>query len=511
MQDTLVVNNSFCQLKGFPQEVYDSVDTILTYQNDIEAEKNQLFQKIKFLKPFTDSKSRQKLGYAKKQLKDLLASEFVHWLKGDTFPTGHLNIVKDVLAEIYPRYSFIDNRKRPEKRHNFYMREDLPPPRDYQAEMHKLGMREGRGVYVASVGSGKTLVFERLIRDLGVNSLIIVPSVALLTQWQNELEQYFGENNIYVLSSESLSPSKIRKMKKKPIRLVNIQALAALNKKEELTDILEDIEALFFDEIHHAASASYTNLLEHIDHIYHRYGGTGTFVRPDGRTLDMWGVLSTVLYTYSPERGIAEGYLTPIEVFEHELPGVAKKNYQKEFELNYGGEFKKDKNDNVILVKRNKIFLNKIHEIISKIEKPEAQILILVSRKEKTGEVIRDFLKEQGVKCSYISGDDEKDIVNQALKDFNAKKIRILIGSKVIGEGVDVRSTDALILATGGKSDIAVNQAVGRLIRLYAGKKIGHLHDFHFKDTCYQGKHWELRREIYRINFAPKKFHKRCT
>ena len=103
---------------------------------------------------------------------------------------------------------------------------------------------------------------------------------------------------------------------------------------------------------------------------------------------------------------------------------------------------------------------------------------------------------------AYVSGDDDKKHVTKALKDFNSKKTKILIGSSIIGEGIDIRSTEHLIMAQGGKSEIAVTQALGRLVRLFEGKKMGILHDFWFEDTKYMEKHLIERLDVYKKNFG---------
>jgi superfamily II DNA or RNA helicase len=88
------------------------------------------------------------------------------------------------------------------------------------------------------------------------------------------------------------------------------------------------------------------------------------------------------------------------------------------------------------------------------------------------------------------------------LAGFNNKDFRILIGSTIIGEGIDIRSSDHLIMAQGGKSEIAVTQAIGRVVRLFPGKKIGWLHDFSFEGTKYLQGHLVERIKVYENNFG---------
>lgn len=437
------------------------------------------------------------LGFNKKKLKDLEASEYVHYLKGTTFATGLLHIVEDVLEAIKQKYLKEDLRKVPEKKHEFILCKNFHEPRYYQSEAHGAAMRDGRGVIEAAVGSGKTDMAMRLIFELGVNTLIVVPSKALLDQWEPLLEEHFGRRQVIRLSAAELSASKLRKLKKRPIRLINIQSLAAARKKGIIQDLVGDLDMIIFDEFHHAGSKSFTDLLGDLEHIYHRFGFTGTFLRNDGKTLDLWGVLSTRLYSYPAYKAIEDGFLTPIEVRIHELEGIEKRHYQSEYSSNYCGSAKKNPEP----------LLRRIKKIVAEAKKDEP-ILILVNRKDKCGAVIHRYLLDNKFENTYISGDSKSKEIVKALADFNAGKIKILIGSQIIGEGINIKAAAHLILANGGKSEIAIVQATGRLVRLNQGKVIGILHDLNFKNTKYLEKHAKIREEILKRNFAPRKFEK---
>jgi superfamily II DNA or RNA helicase len=76
----------------------------------------------------------------------------------------------------------------------------------------------------------------------------------------------------------------------------------------------------------------------------------------------------------------------------------------------------------------------------------------------------------------------------------------------VIGEGIDVRSTDHLIMCQGGKSEITMVQAIGRAIRLFDGKLMAFIHDFRFEGTNYMIKHVDDRIDAYLRNFQCKVF-----
>lgn len=242
--------------------------------------------------------------------------------------------------------------------------------------------------------------------------------------------------------------------------------------------------------VSNSGSASFTNILPYLNHIYWRFGFTGTFIRNDSKSLDMWGFLSNKLYSYNAAKAINDGFLTPVEVYTYELGGIRSRSYPKEYNANYCGGAE---------------ILNKVLDIVSNIDTSK-QILILVNRKDKAGAVFHEMLNTHGISNAYISGDDSAEVIAETINSFNDKKVNILIGSSVISEGIDVRSTDHLILAQGQKSEIVIVQAIGRLVRLYENKNIGYIHDFNFIGTQYMEKHFKLRKDIIKRNFEPKKW-----
>lgn len=492
---TVTISNSYCSVSStIPHDVEQTIIKILTYQNDIQAEKANIFYRMKMLKKFgvkrkkdetleqARSRAKTQMSNYQKQLKDLEATEWVCWYQNRTFPTGHKNIVLDVLNAINADFEIIDKRIKP-KPYNIMPWNNKPfKPRYYQKDMIDLGMNEGRGVFESAVGTGKSLIMAYLTKKLSVNTLIVVPSRGLLQQIYNDFSIWFGTSAVQMIDSQKVRQGNDLKM----IRIVTVQSLAALQKSGDLGLLIDDIDALFLDEFHHAGSASYTNLLPEINHIYHRFGFTGTFLRNDNKILDLWGFLSNKLYSYPAWKAIEEGFLTPLTVITHNMIGKPKRQYQKEYDENYCG---------------NQDLLEKVRDIC--VQNSDDQILILVNKKDKSGKIIHEFLTALGIDNKYISGDDDKEIISETISDFNDLKIRVLIGSTVIGEGIDVRSTDHLIQCQGGKSEINCVQSTGRAVRLFKGKSMAYVHDFYFDGTKFMAKHWKARQDIFKRNFEP--------
>lgn len=474
----LIIQNSFSKIEGeISADVNQLLTQVMTYKNDIEAERGQLFYQMKNARR---NGNNQQFYALKAALTKLEKNEYVCLYKNNQFPTGLLNIAIEALNALNVQYETNDLRESPGE--TAILRWVNPPwdPRYYQNEMIDLGLKAGRGVFEAAVGSGKSLVMAYLIKKISCNSLIVVPSRGLSGQLYNDFSSWFGSQNV-----ELLDAAKIRKIKKpKAISIVTVQSLGSLVKSGEFAEFAKHIDALYVDEVHHAGASTYTSLLKDLEHVYYRYGFSGTFLRNDNKTLEMWSFLSNVLYQFPAHRAIQEGYLTPVQVLIHSMKGRPNIKYQTEYDNTYCA---------------NPELLEKVAEITSNF--PESQMLILVNKKDKCGLVIHEYLNSVGIENSYISGDNDKDEINQTIRDFNDKNIRVLIGSSVIGEGIDVRSTDHLIMCQGGKSEITMVQAAGRVLRLYEGKTQAYIHDFRFEGTRYMIKHADEREEIYRRNF----------
>jgi superfamily II DNA or RNA helicase len=480
----LIVQNSFCTVEGaMHPDVEQLLTQVMTYKNDIEAERGQLFYQMKLAKRHGNNKQFHAIKGA---LAKLEANEYVCLFREQRFPTGLLNIALEALSALQTQFQLDDRRESPGETAILRWVNDPWQPRYYQNDMIELGLKAGRGVFEAAVGSGKSLVMAYLIKKISCNSLIVVPSRGLSGQLYRDFSEWFGSQNV-----ELLDAAKIRKTKRpKAISIVTVQSLGSLVKSGEFAAFTKHIDALYVDEVHHAGASTYTSLLADMDHVYYRYGFSGTFLRNDNKTLEMWSFLSNVLYQFPAFRAIQEGFLTPVQVYMHEMRGIPNMKYQTEYDNNYCA---------------NPELLEKVTSIVNTYD--DSQMLILVNKKDKCGLVIHEFLKSMGIDNAYISGDNDKDEINNTIKDFNEKKIRVLIGSSVIGEGIDVRSTDHLIMCQGGKSEITMVQAAGRVLRLYEGKTQAFIHDFRFEGSRYMIKHADEREDIYTRNFQCPIYH----
>lgn len=481
------VENSFTSIAEYSSADKTLIEATLTYIDaEKEKEKIALIIAIKNAVRYGHSK---KAGFLRDKLEQIGDTK-VCLLKDDKFPTGVLFMVLENLENAhknplfkgrFTKYAVNDIRVKPRGTEIYRLANRFPALRYYQSECVDRAIDANRGTFEVCVGGGKTLIASNIIKRLGVRVLFIVPSSALLEQTARVFSGYFGKSQVQEITTKDVKARK----KLKPIRVATVQTLASLNKQGLLSHLVEDVEMLMIDEAHHSGASSYTSLLPKLNHVYYRFNFSGTYTRNDSKIMELWGVCGEKLYKYNAAQAIEDGFLTPVKFKVRSLGGSAANQFHKEYTNNYG----------------SREFLDAIVEEVQGIAKDKS-ILILVDRKEAVGHQIRDWLKVSGIVSTYVTGDNSRDEIVEAMELFNEKKIRILIASTILGEGADIRSTDVLILGRGGKSDIAITQAIGRAVRLYPGKKLAQVIDFDFKYSNWMNKHTRMRTENYAEEFA---------
>jgi len=139
---------------------------------------------------------------------------------------------------------------------------------------------------------------------------------------------------------------------------------------------------------------------------------------------------------------------------------------------------------------RNSLILKKVKE------HKRDQVLVLV-RIIKHGRNLQTLFKKEGVKSEFIWGDDITDHRRNSLNDFKRRKLKVLISSMILKEGVDIPAIDVVIIASGAKSKITTLQSLGRALRRTKRKTKALIIDFTDLNDSYLLKHSKRRLEIY--------------
>lgn len=90
---------------------------------------------------------------------------------------------------------------------------------------------------------------------------------------------------------------------------------------------------------------------------------------------------------------------------------------------------------------------------------------VALVKRQKHGKILHDMLKQYGLRGAYIFGDSSKDKRDNALNKLRSGEYDYVIGSTILDVGVDVPAIGVLVLAGGGKAEVAIRQRIGRGLR----------------------------------------------
>jgi superfamily II DNA or RNA helicase len=471
----ITLQNSTCQLSGLGNADYAALQEHISY-TDQQAEYSfqKIIKQLQQVNALLNDKTfgsnpaelKQRRAFLSKEADKFDKLRKVTLVEDNKFPSGLLPMILDWLDQEKLKWQIDDKRVEP-KKNSVKIMNKLPFPdfRYYQEEAVKNLMVDGRGIVVLPTGTGKTVTAAKMIWELGVRTLIITPNKEITKMMREVMVRYFGSGSVDVLNTKSV---KI----KKSISIVNIQALIKID-----PSVMKGIDAVFIDEFHHSAATTYQEVNEkHLKDVYFRIGLTATNFRNDGSDLALQGVLSEVLYEYSVKQAIDDGFLVKptFEITKNKI-STQETQYQK--------------------VYREGIVENEgRNQIIAELAKEvkDEKTIILVQYKEH-GERLKELIPW----AEFIHGEETDDARAHMMEDFRDGELMCLIGTSVIGEGVDLPCAENLIMAGGGKARSQVIQNIGRVLRIFAGKVKATIFDFTDRDGGFLEEHSLERSDIY--------------
>lgn len=381
------------------------------------------------------------------------------------FPTGLLAQVTNLLGVWQVPFQVRDQRQRPD--------EGLPEPatiplRDYQVEAVQKALDAGQGVLDMPPRSGKTRIAVDLVRRIGLPTVYIAPTDGIVTQTLSVFAQYLGKNYAIHLIGGHWQPTA-----RVPV-VICTAATAVLLPAE----FYAGRQVLLIDEFHHAAAASYKAIFSHCKHIFYRYGMTGTFFRSGSDALAMYALLSTTIYKVTAQQMLDRGYLVPTNVVfcpvdTPRLRGVSGMG----FTVGHGRAGIHENQARNALVAR----------VARWLYGQGRRVLVLVGTREQGRQVARAIgqdlpPKRQGAQfhpVEFVHAQRPQPIIRQVLESFQqGQGVGILIGTSLIGEGIDLPEADALVYARGEHAAVTLRQFAYRVATATPGKTLSVLVDF---------------------------------
>lgn len=342
-----------------------------------------------------------------------------------SYPSGLTPLVTRWLRLNALKASIIDDRILPVGKVALKGKFAHKPYKSQQDAVHN-AVIHGQGTISMATGSGKSNVIAMLIDQLKLRTLIVVPNLELKRQLTQSLLEVFGD-----LSH---------------ITVENIDSAA-------LTFDQTKYDVLIIDEAHHGAAKTYQNLNKlKWNGIYYRFFLTATpFRNNKDENLLFQALAGQVIYTLGYKKAVREGYVVPVEGYYIDLPKIKTDAYSwaevySELVVNNAS--------------RNEIIAN----LVGQLSANRISTLCLV-KEIKHGNKLSELSG-----APFANGQDEDS--RQFIRHFNSGGLMAVIGTTgVIGEGVDTKPCEYVIIAGLGKAKSAFMQQVGRGIRRFEGKE----------------------------------------
>jgi len=298
----------------------------------------------------------------------------------------------------------------------------------------------------ARTGAGKSVLLLKFLEYLGSNALIIVPTTSLLTQWQNMIV----EHTSYSKSDIGHVQADIVDYKDKPITIGLIQSLCKDKYGEDFNNYFSTI---IFDECHRTGCEHFSKVVSMFTARY-RIGCSGTVSRQDGMDIVFRNHLGEVTISLGDEREeevrpkiLVIGYKGASKFIPGWTHGLQKINKR-------GVIISALAKDNA---RNNMIVSNTIKLALS-----GRRILVLSDRIEQLNYLLdrTDPMHKPGLFISATLKEEKQRVLQES---------GIIYATfSIFATGMDVPDLAGLVIAT---PQSHIRQAVGRISRLYKGKK----------------------------------------
>ena len=311
--------------------------------------------------------------------------------------------------------------------------------RDYQRTWVETFMEAGRGVIVGPPGSGKTVAAIEIMRRVGGETLIFVPSRDLAAQWRD-----------VILSTTSLGQDEVGEYHggTKDLRPVTIATyhIASMSRHRHLFDDRQ-WGLIVFDEAQHVPATVY----RHATDLQSQFalGITATPVREDEKAAEIYTLLGSPIGTDWAAL-IEAGFVLEPSLEIRYLPWASPDD-REAYDLATGIEQRQ-------IAGMNPAKLNDIRHLLN--EHRDETVLIFVDWLEQG----RTYAEELGI--PFISGETRHAEREHHLTAVRAGEQEQLIVSRIGDEGLDLPAASVAILASGlGGSRRQGTQRAGRTMR----------------------------------------------
>ena len=443
-------------------------------------------------------------------------------------------------------------------------------PRDYQQLAFDNWKNNGqKGLFAMATGTGKTItslncLLEIYKRKGYYKDIILVPTITLVNQWEQECRKFRFSNIIKVYSKNLVWRDEVERVhfnekyksdKDPEVSYIIISTYASYS-REKVFNVLNGFDKrrvlMIADECHNMGSGSLVKRLKEIPYL-RRIGLSATPERQfdengNNKLRKFFGSEEHYTYEYSMKEAIDKGVLCRYMYYPHivkltsdEMDAYLElsEKISRYFNYNTCSFDEQDEMLKRLLLARKRI----IHKAVNKLAMFKE---IIQKRFEEKGNLKYSLIYvPEGNRPDYLDSADDFDhteeiaddndaehLINQytlavteidrsvtvrkfvsgqqdreeILSDFAAGKLHVLTSMKCLDEGVDVPRSELAIFCSSTGNPRQFIQRRGRVLRTHKDKKMAELHDLVVvpevspNSNSYRMEQSLLRGELARVN-----------
>ncbi len=315
----------------------------------------------------------------------------------------------------------------------------------------RTAQQAGAGVIVLPCGAGKTVVGIAIMAALEMSTLIITPNVIALRQWRKEILEKTD------LSEELIGEYSGEVKDIRRITLTTYQILTYRREREAQFHHLkifhrENWGLIIYDEIHMLPA----KVFRYITSVQakRRLGLTATLVREDGKEREVYSLIGPKRFDFSWKELEKLNYIARVKCFEVKvsMPPELENQYFSSRQL--VNKFR--------IAAENSRKFDVVEQLVQLLDK--LQILII-------GQYLSQLeIISKRLKAPLLVGKTDYATRQRLYQEFNERKLRVLIVSKIANFAIDLPNAEVAIQLSGtfgSRQEEA--QRLGRIIRPKSG------------------------------------------
>ncbi|QPI14465.1 putative RNA-DNA and DNA-DNA helicase [Salmonella phage GEC_vB_N6] len=342
--------------------------------------------------------------------------------------------------------------------------------RDYQFDSVATAIRQSRCVLEAATSAGKSFILYIMARyyrqrrealESNLKTLIVVPSIHLVTQLYDNFEEYSHGTDWNPMMNVQMICEGATKDIFKPIVISTWQGIQ--NQPKEWFHQFGDIVV---DEVHTSKSDKLSYILNNCINADQRLGVTGTLANTKVAGLQVVAHFGAYHKIITARDLINLGYATDIHVnmieVIHPMADCIEMHgaeYQKEIEFLIANE------------RRNELIARMALSL-------KGNVAVMFERIDAHMMIVYEMLSAVKKNVFVINGEVKTEVRKQIQAAMEeGEDITLLASYGTMQQGVSIKKLHHLILAHPSKSYIRVIQTLGRLMRQHSSKDVAKIWD----------------------------------